>query len=156
MPSMARRRSTATASGTPARRIAIGSVPVYSAVSAISVVEAVIAVLLGRSEAMVAVGRVSRRVRTELGFLALPVGFQGRLVATGAAGVGLLVEALEHRLRLVGVGAGVGVPGLGPKLEVKGLSDHVEDRLLGRADGPLGVAQDLAGDGLGLLHQVLV
>ena len=56
----------------------------------------------------------------------------------GAAGVGLLVEALEQRLRLLGVGAGVGVPGLGPQLVVERLADHVEDRLLRRAHGAPG------------------
>ena len=68
----------------------------------------------------------------------------------------LLVEAAEQLHRLLGVGAGVGVPGLVPELLVERLADRVEDRLLGRAHGALGVAEDLAGDRLGLLHQALV
>ena len=58
-------------------------------------------------------------------------------------GVGLVVEALQQRHRLLRVGAGVGVPGLDAQLVVERLADHVEDRLLGRAHRALGVAQDL-------------
>ena len=50
-----------------------------------------------------------------------------------AGGVSRLRSSRQPRHRLLGVGAGVGVPGLGAKLEVERLADHVEDRLLGRA-----------------------
>ena len=74
---------------------------------------------------------------------------------TRAAGVGLLVERLQHRLRLLGVGAGVGVPGLGAELLVQRLADHVEDRLFGRAHRALRVTEDLPGDQFSLVQQLI-
>ena len=74
----------------------------------------------------------------------------------GAPWVRLLVEPTEQLERLVGVRAAVCVPGLVAELLVEGLADGVEDRLLGGADGALGVPEDLAGNRLRLLHQALV
>src|SRR5687768_11968844 len=97
-----------------------------------------------RSPACASTWRASSRSRGR----AIDDRSEPRLVLARAAGVGLVVEPLEQRHRLLGVGAGVGVPGLGAKLKVERLADHVEDRLLRRAHGALGVAQDLAGDRL--------
>jgi hypothetical protein len=77
-------------------------------------------------------------------------------VSSSAAGVRLLIEAAEQLHRLVGIARGVGVPGLGAELLVERLADHVEDRLLRRADRPLRVPQDLARHGLRLLQQAVV
>ena len=75
---------------------------------------------------------------------------------SGPACIALLVEPPKQSARLLGIGAGVSVQGLDSKLVVEGPADHVENRLLGRANRDLAVPQDLLGDEVGRVQELVV